>query len=544
MNESQAKPCSENATLSAAKGLLFMPAGDSSPPSPLLRAGRSVAQNDILVPGGGLLGRDNLGERHLVLLGPFGLRPKMTMARRALPLARALAARGHLVRVVLPPWDCLQDSGRVWQENGVEVVNISLPPRLPLLGHLWLTARLLRAALRFHPRAIHCFKPKGVAGLAAAALWALQRLRLWPGRLVVDADDWEGWGGWNEMGGYSWAQRHFFAWQEQWGLRHCDAVTVASRWLEQRVGEMRGRRGGVWYVPNGVEQGSKGAGAQRSKGAEVLSRAKEQEQGSRRAGEQRGMEAGERNGIYPSPLGRGQGEGNLHPASCILRLASCNLKPANLKLVLLYTRFVEFAPQRVVAIWRRVVEQGARDKKATSEQGNEATGAGCPHCLVASSPHCLIASCILLVVGEGLRGEEQELARLAAQAGLGNTVYIMGWVEAEDLPTLFAAADVAILPVDDTILNRARCPARLLDLMAAGLPVVTEAVGEYGRIVEDGVSGLLVPSGDEEAFAAAVIRLLQDANLRQRMGQAARQRVRTAFAWSHLVEAVEAAYLQ
>ncbi|MDH7485740.1 MAG: glycosyltransferase family 4 protein [Anaerolineae bacterium] len=447
----------------------------------------------------------------LVLLGPFGLRPKMTMARRALPLARALSARGHDVRVVLPPWDCPQDSGRIWQEDGVEVVNVRLPPRLPPLDHLWLTARLLRAALRFHPRVIHCFKPKGVAGLAAAALWALQRLRLWRGRLVVDADDWEGWGGWNEIGGYSWMQRHFFAWQEQWGLRHCDAVTVASRWLEQRVGEMRGRRGGVWYVPNGVEQdaGSKeqGAGSKKQEGTRAFKGSKVRRFESSRL---------TAHGVY----------------------ATWNLEPSNLQLVLLYTRFVEFEVERVVGIWRRVVELC----KVAREQGRK--GARAQGRKVAEEQRSKGAGVRLLVVGEGFRGEERELARLAVEAGLGDSVDIIGWVEAEELSRFFAVADVAMMPVDDTILNRARCPARLLDLMAAGLPVVTEAVGEYGHIVEDGVSGLVVSSGDEEAFAAAVVRLLQDANLRQRMGQAAQHRVRTAFAWSHLVEAVEAAYFQ
>jgi len=389
----------------------------------------------------------------IVLIGPFGLRPKMTMAHRALPLARALAARGHAVRVVLPPWDCPEESGHAWRADGVEVVNVRLPPMLPLLGHLWLTVRLLRSALSFRPEVIHCFKPKAYSGLAAAVLWMMQRLRLWQGRLVVDADDWEGPGGWNEVADYSWAQRAFFAWQERWGLRHCDAVTVASRWLEQRVGEMRGGRGGVWYVPNGVEQGA------RSKMQEA--RGKRQGAGSKRT-------------------------------------------------VLLYTRFVEFEGERVVGIWRRVVEA--------------------------------VPEARLLVVGEGFRGEERELARRAAQAGLGDSVDIIGWVEEAGLPQFFAAADVAIMPVDDTILSRAKCPVRLLDLMAAGVPVVAEAVGEYAELVEDGVSGLLVPSGDEAAFAAAVVRLLEDERLRREMGQAARSRVHTAFCWERLVERVEKAY--
>jgi len=389
------------------------------------------------------------------LIGPFGLRPKMTMTRRALPLARALAARGHAVRVVLPPWDCSEDSGRTWQEEGVEVVNVRLPLQLPLLGQLALAARLLRSALRFHPDVIHCFKPKAYAGLVATAVWSMQRLRLWRGRLIMDADDWEGWGGWNEIASASWAQRCFFAWQEQWGLRHCDGVTVASRWLERRVRAMRAERGGVWYVPNGVEQGARGRKQQ--------VRVREQEAGRK---------------------GR--------------------------SVVLLYTRFVEFEVRQAVDIWQRVVEAvpGAR----------------------------------LLVVGKGLRSEERVLARQAAAEGLEETMDITGWADAEELAHLLASADVAMMPAEDTILARAKCPARLLDLMAAGVPVVAHAVGEYAELVEDDVSGLLAPPGEQAAFVAAVIRLLEDESLREAMAKAGQRRVRAAFAWAHLVQRVERAY--
>ena len=68
----------------------------------------------------------------IVFIGPFAMQPKRTMAVRALPLAQALAARGHQVLVVLPPWDSPQDSGRQWAQGGVQVCNVRLPPRLPL----------------------------------------------------------------------------------------------------------------------------------------------------------------------------------------------------------------------------------------------------------------------------------------------------------------------------------------------------------------------------------------------------------------------------
>jgi glycosyltransferase involved in cell wall biosynthesis len=91
-------------------------------------------------------------------------------------------------------------------------------------------------------------------------------------------------------------------------------------------------------------------------------------------------------------------------------------------------------------------------------------------------------------------------------------------------------------------LNRARCPARLVDLMAAGLPVVADDVGQAGEYIEHLSSGYLVPPGDTDAFTTGVLRLLRDEELRSRLGWHARQRVMDEFAWHKLAVVVERAY--
>jgi len=386
------------------------------------------------------------------MVGPFGLRLKGTMAVRALPMAKALAARGHAVEVILPPWDCPKDSGHAWEEDGVRVVNVTMPPGVPALGHVLLTWRLVRRALAHQPDVVHCFKPKAYAGLVAWTLWWLRKLGLVRVPLVVDADDWEGAGGWNEIEDYSWAQKRFFAWQERWGLTHCDALTVASRTLESIVWSMGVPPDRVFGVPNGVQ--------------------KEQEAGGRRQG------AG----------GKGQGT----------------------RSILLYTRFFEFAVERVIEVLRLVLAQ--------------------------------VPQARLLVVGKGLFGEEKKLLALAAEAGLTEKVNYVGWVSSEELPHYFASADVAIYPYDDTLINRTKCSVKLIDLMAAGLPVVADDVGQNGVYIKHGTSGFLVEPGDTAAFAGAVIRLLKDHDLRERLGGGARQRVRQYFTWDRLVDSVEAAY--
>jgi glycosyltransferase involved in cell wall biosynthesis len=178
--------------------------------------------------------------------------------------------------------------------------------------------------------------------------------------------------------------------------------------------------------------------------------------------------------------------------------------------VLLYTRFVEFPVARVVDIFRRVLAQ--------------------------------VPEARLLVVGQGLRGEERQLAALVAESGLADRVTFAGWVPPGELPAHFAAADVAIFPCDDTLVNRAKCSVKLTELLAAGVPVVADRVGQNAEYIEHLVSGLLVPPGDSAAFASAVVTLLGDATLRHRLGEAARRHMQEQFTWDRLARVAEQAY--
>ena len=184
----------------------------------------------------------------IALVAPFGLRAKGTTRARVLPLARELARRGHTVAVFVPPYDSPEDSGRRWVDESVDVINLALP-RLGQGGaawHLWLGWRLFHAVRAWQPDVAHVFKPKGPSGLAGALLWITRSKTkderrttkesvIRPSSLVVDSDDWEGAGGWNDdpRTGYSALQRRFFAWQERYGLSHADAWTVTSECLRR-----------------------------------------------------------------------------------------------------------------------------------------------------------------------------------------------------------------------------------------------------------------------------------------------------------------------
>ena len=82
----------------------------------------------------------------------------------------------------------------------------------------------------------------------------------------------------------------------------------------------------------------------------------------------------------------------------------------------------------------------------------------------------------------------------------------------------------------------------LLEAMARSLPVVATAVGGNPEVVDDGVTGLLVPSRDPERLASAMLRLHQDSDERARMGGAARQRVERHFDIRGMVGRYETLY--
>ncbi len=392
---------------------------------------------------------------NVVMVAPFGMRPKMTARVRALQLGQALVARGHRVTLLLPPWDDRAASGQSADHAGVRVRQMALPAdaRLDLPA---LTLRLLRAALAERPDLLHTFKPKGYSGFVALAWRLLQRAGAQRAPLLVDSDDWEGAGGWNDVAPYSPLQKWLFAWQEQWGLRHADAVTVASRTLESLVLSLGVAPARVAYVPNGP--------------------------GAR----------------WPAPSGE-----------AVARLRAA-LALGEAPVALLFTRFFEFDGERLAERWARVV--GALPKAR------------------------------LLVVGEGLAGEERAFGAALAARGVRHSAIEVGWQPFDALPLHFALARVALYPMEDTLLNRTKCPVKLADYLQAGLPVVGEAVGQVSEYLAGDSGGLLVPWGDDDAFVAATLHLLRHPQEAATRGRAGQQRLAAHFDWPIQAARVEALY--
>lgn len=127
--------------------------------------------------------------------------------------------------------------------------------------------------------------------------------------------------------------------------------------------------------------------------------------------------------------------------------------------------------------------------------------------------------------------QEPQLRKVVAAANLEDCVNIVGTVSKEGgVAAEYQAADLFVLPS-----YAEGFPNSILEAMAAGLPVVATAVGAVPEIVDDEITGLLVPPGDPAKLAAALSMLIKDSSSRQKMSQAARRKVLTNYTLDHSV---------
>ncbi len=140
------------------------------------------------------------------------------------------------------------------------------------------------------------------------------------------------------------------------------------------------------------------------------------------------------------------------------------------------------------------------------------------------------AGTVSLAGGEGAAGQRAELAQRISTGAAAGRVKLLGVVAGQAKADALAAAEVFALPSYAEAL-----PMAMLEAMAAGMAIVAAPVGSIGEVVTDGEEGFLVPPGDVDALAERLARLDADADLRRRMGQAARRTVERRFALDIMV---------
>jgi glycosyltransferase involved in cell wall biosynthesis len=140
---------------------------------------------------------------------------------------------------------------------------------------------------------------------------------------------------------------------------------------------------------------------------------------------------------------------------------------------------------------------------------------------------CSSVSACLMLVGGG--PDLERLRRKAIDLGIGGSVEFVGQVD--DAAEILRAADVFVLPsVAEGMSNS------LLEAMSTGLPCLASNIGGNTDLIVSGESGILVRSAAPDSWAEAIVAVLQDPDLRARLGQRARRRVETEFALPVVVD--------
>jgi glycosyltransferase involved in cell wall biosynthesis len=142
-------------------------------------------------------------------------------------------------------------------------------------------------------------------------------------------------------------------------------------------------------------------------------------------------------------------------------------------------------------------------------------------------------ACRFQIWGDGpLRGE---LESRAVALGLDGTVELRGRTEAPE--AVLRDADLFALPSHSEASSNG-----ILEAMASGLPVVATRVGGNPLLVEDGITGLLVPARDPGALAESIARLAENPGEAARLGDAAVEKIRSRFSTETMLQALEGIY--
>lgn len=143
------------------------------------------------------------------------------------------------------------------------------------------------------------------------------------------------------------------------------------------------------------------------------------------------------------------------------------------------------------------------------------------------------ASARFVVVGDGEC--RADLEKLTKELGISDVVHFLGW--RADLDRIYADLDVVALTSENE-----GSPVSLIEAMTAQCAIVATRVGGVPDLIEDRVTGLLVPPGNPEAFARALEELLADPLLQRSLGAAARLQAYPAFSASRLINDIDRLY--
>lgn len=143
----------------------------------------------------------------------------------------------------------------------------------------------------------------------------------------------------------------------------------------------------------------------------------------------------------------------------------------------------------------------------------------------------------LIYIGQGPL--EKTLKKIAEERGISDNVSFLGYIDDRDLPLYYAIADVFVLPSVSPLEGFGMVQ---LEAMAAGKPVVTTTIPGVCGVDSDELATIHVPPKDIQALSAAIIKILQNENLRITMGNNGRKLAIEKYSWENLTRSLEKVY--
>ncbi|WP_243312284.1 glycosyltransferase family 4 protein [Fundidesulfovibrio agrisoli] len=148
----------------------------------------------------------------------------------------------------------------------------------------------------------------------------------------------------------------------------------------------------------------------------------------------------------------------------------------------------------------------------------------------------------LLILGGGGPYFDGVIKPMIESLGLAQHIVSPGWIPHNEVPAYVNACDVGAMTLRATLNHDNYLSFKLFEYWACGLPVVVTRLKAIGRIVKDGENGLVCPSEDVAAYAAAFLRLIEDRELARRMGAAGRELVEREYDWRAIMKKEVALY--
>jgi glycosyltransferase involved in cell wall biosynthesis len=150
----------------------------------------------------------------------------------------------------------------------------------------------------------------------------------------------------------------------------------------------------------------------------------------------------------------------------------------------------------------------------------------------------------LTLVGQATSMQRRRIAEACADLGIAAHVTCLPGVSQADLVRLIHEHDVALAPLMPNDRNEVQgcCPLKILEAMAAGIPLVASDMPVVSDLAQNGVHALLVRPGSAKAVKDGILQLRGDPSLGRRLSAAARQRVEEQYTWARACEGLVKVY--